>query len=105
MYPDEGYSSIGIDCIAVIEQVDDFDCGLFAIAYAQSLCLGEDPAFRRYNQSKMRNTFNAYVHNRFDRDFIFLNAFYYKLRASTQRISVRVFVDLRTILRFIKLKM
>ena len=39
----------------VTQQMGYKDCGLFAIAFAASLAVGEDPIYINYNQRKMRN--------------------------------------------------
>ena len=46
--------SIEIEIMDVLKQHGSTDCGLFALAYATSLCLGELPTERRYNQGELR---------------------------------------------------
>lgn len=38
----------------VQQQSDPFSCGLFSLAYAQTMCVGEDPAETHYDHSKLR---------------------------------------------------
>ena len=38
-----------------------WDCGLFAIAFGESLCQSEDPSLCEYFQSMLRSNFNTYV--------------------------------------------
>ena len=46
--------SIEIEIMDVLKQHGSTDCDLFALAYATSLCLGELPTERRYNQGELR---------------------------------------------------
>ena len=39
----------------VQQQEGSDDCGLFAIAFATSLCFGQDPCYTSYYQARMRN--------------------------------------------------
>lgn len=47
-----------INLVKVQNQVNSNDCGLFAIAFTISLCLGKNPADIFYFQSKMRAHYN-----------------------------------------------
>ena len=46
--------SITIEIMDVLKQRGSTDCGLFALAFATSLCLGELPSERRYIQASLR---------------------------------------------------
>ncbi len=59
IYPDE--ICIYVSCVQVIEQENDNDCGLFAIAYAQSLLERQEPAVRNYENDEMRLNFNCFA--------------------------------------------
>lgn len=50
-------SSLEIQSMNVARQVGGVDCGLFALAYATSLSLGQDPVNVMYDQSKLRHHF------------------------------------------------
>ena len=39
--------------VDVDKQENTYDCGLYAIAYATSLCHGEDVSHTKYNSQKM----------------------------------------------------
>ena len=45
---------IKLKFVDVMEQQGASDCGLFAQAFITSICMGEDPTVKVYNQSKMR---------------------------------------------------
>ncbi len=44
-----------INHVHVQQQQDGNDCGLFAIAFATSLCTSQDPSRVRYHQASLRN--------------------------------------------------
>ena len=46
--------SFSIHHVDVQRQRGGSDCGLFAVAFAASLCMGSDPHTERYNQPVMR---------------------------------------------------
>ena len=46
--------SITIEIMDVVKQSGSTDCGLFALAFATSLCHGEVPVERRYKQGELR---------------------------------------------------
>ena len=48
-------SSIKIDIMDVCQQTGTVDCGLFALAYATTLCNGELPQYKNYIQKEMRS--------------------------------------------------
>lgn len=76
--------SFEVNFINVQRQIGSSDCGLFAIANAVSLCLGNDPHMLRYDQKQMRN----HLYNCFENHSI--TPFPMKMipaRANRQRIS------------------
>ncbi len=58
------FPSFYIRYVEVERQVGTADCGLFAIAFALTLCLGSDPYMKQYNQKLMRNHFEMCVDNK-----------------------------------------
>ena len=54
-------ASFTVKHVDVQRQVGSSDCGLFAIAFATSLCSGLDPHTLKYDQSKMRSNFLSCV--------------------------------------------
>ena len=48
------HAEVTINFIDVVKQAGSYDCGLYAIAYATALSLGNDPATHQYYQEKMR---------------------------------------------------
>ena len=46
------------------QQVGNYDCGLFAIAYAVDLCNNNNPANVVYDQNSMRIHYNSCIANR-----------------------------------------
>ncbi|CAF1064293.1 unnamed protein product [Brachionus calyciflorus] len=59
IYPER--KGIKVHLVNVEPQVGQNDCGLFAISYAQVLSYGRDPYNYRFNQSKMRETYNFFI--------------------------------------------
>ena len=59
IYPDR--SCMYVKCVKCEKQVGFNDCGLFALAYAQSIMNRKDPALLKYNQSKMRSIYNTFI--------------------------------------------
>ena len=47
--------------VHVQKQEGDNDCGLFALAYIESLCRGHEPGLIEYDQSHMRQAYNQFV--------------------------------------------
>jgi hypothetical protein len=47
--------SVTIKTMNVARQTGSGDCGLFALAFATSLCIGQDPVNIIYSQQHMRN--------------------------------------------------
>ena len=45
---------IKLEFVDVMEQKGASDCGLFALAFVTSICMGENPTTKGYYQSKMR---------------------------------------------------
>jgi hypothetical protein len=39
----------------ISHQIGSYDCGLYAIVFAASLCVGQDPCAAHYNQASMRD--------------------------------------------------
>ena len=58
-------ASFTVKHVAVQRQVGNSDCGLFAIAYATSLCSGLDPHTLKYDQSEMRSKFQLELYERY----------------------------------------
>ena len=48
-------TAINLNFINTQRQIGGSDCGLFAIAYATSICFGIDPSLCSYDQSKIRH--------------------------------------------------
>ena len=61
--PDE--HSVSIKKIGVKKQEGENDCGLFALAYMESLCKNQEPGLLAYHQSGMRAAYNYFVENNF----------------------------------------
>lgn len=56
--------SVTIEIMDVLKQRGSNDCGLYALAFATSLCLGELPTDRRYSQGDMREHLKSiFEHN------------------------------------------
>ena len=56
--------SVTIEIMNVIKQRGSTDCGLFALAFATSLCFGESPSERKYHQKDLRtHLWNIFEHN------------------------------------------
>ncbi len=45
------------------------DCGLFALAYMNTLCSGKNPSLCAYTQSKMRAHYNNCIKNKYFQAF------------------------------------
>ena len=60
IYP--GKQSVKITKIDVTQQQGHDDCGLFAIAFAQSLCEYAEPGCVEYVQASMRDAFDRFLH-------------------------------------------
>ena len=56
--------NIVLEFVPVQKQDGDSDCGLFAIAFATSLCAGNNPAEYAYIQDKLRNHLRQCLENR-----------------------------------------
>ena len=56
--------SITIEIMDVLKQRGCVDCGLFALAFSTSLCIGEQPSEKRYSQKDLR----AHLYSVFDSD-------------------------------------
>ena len=48
-------STLEIRAVSVQQQKGSIDCGIFAIAYAVEVCLGRNPQYARFDQTRMRN--------------------------------------------------
>ena len=59
LFPD--LDKIDINLVHVQQQTGDVDCGLFALAYADLICRGKNPAAARFNQTEMRNNWNSFL--------------------------------------------
>jgi hypothetical protein len=59
IYPDEACKTV--NCVNAIPQQNCNDCGLYAIAYAQCLMNGEDPAVRVFDHEKLRSEFTFFI--------------------------------------------
>ena len=46
--------SVTIEIMDVLKQRGCVDCGLFALAFSTSLCIGELPSLKRYSQKDLR---------------------------------------------------
>ena len=55
-------TSVTIEIMDVLKQHGSTDCGLFALAFGTSLCVGELPSEKRYIQSDLR----AHLHSCFE---------------------------------------
>ena len=44
-------------------QVGSNDCGLFALAYVNSICQYKEPSLIQYNQAMLRANYNSFVTN------------------------------------------
>jgi len=55
---DHDMTSVVVHHVAVPSQSGVVDCGLFALAYAFSLCSGANPARLRFHQHQMREHYN-----------------------------------------------
>ena len=56
--------SVTIEIMNVIKQRGSTDCGLFALAFATSLCFGESPSERKYHQKDLRtHLWNIFEHS------------------------------------------
>ena len=56
--------SVTIEIMDVLKQCGSTDCGLFALAFGTSLCIGESPSEKKYIQRDLR----AHLHNCFESD-------------------------------------
>jgi hypothetical protein len=48
-------STLEIRTVSVQQQKGSSDCGVFAVAYAVEVCLGRNPQYARFDQTRMRN--------------------------------------------------
>lgn len=48
-------STLEIHTLSVQQQKGSLDCGVFAVAYAVEICLGRNPQYARFDQTRMRN--------------------------------------------------
>ena len=55
--------AIQLKFVNVVKQAGGFDCGVFAIAYATTLCLGESPGKYSFHQAKMRSHLKQCLEN------------------------------------------
>ena len=47
--------TLEIRTVSVQQQKGSSDCGVFAVAYAVEVCLGRNPQYARFDQTRMRN--------------------------------------------------
>ncbi len=55
---DHDMHSVSIHHVVVPSQLGVVDCGLFALAYAFTLCEGHNPARLQFHQNRMREHYN-----------------------------------------------
>ena len=55
--------AIQLKFVNVVKQAGGFDCGVFAIAYATALCLGESPGKYSFHQAQMRSHLKQCLQN------------------------------------------
>ncbi|CAF1120724.1 unnamed protein product [Brachionus calyciflorus] len=67
IYPD--LSAEKVYMVNVEQQEGSSDCGLFCIAYAQNLIHYQDPFKYKFNQQKMRITYNYFIRSGYLLDF------------------------------------
>ena len=62
MYPLK--NSMKVSFVNVFRQHGGNDCGLFSLAYIQSMVYGLDPAYIHYDQLEMRKIYNYFISNK-----------------------------------------
>ncbi len=67
IYPDK--ESVFVNLVNVIQQRNTNDCGLYAIAYAQTLLAKREPSVLMFDETSMRKCYNNFVSRKWLKEF------------------------------------